>query len=126
MKNLIKYVAMVATAGYILTMSNGCVKVRNTNYNPEPVISSDKFISSEKRTYNKLPNGSEEIYIGSINEFRLYQDFDGDGKVDRIITNSKSLNEILVREKDFKFDKEQFEEADRILLEEKNKSADKK
>ena len=75
--------------------------------------------------YTKYMDGSQDIllYPGlGFNFFdsELYQDLDGDGRIDRIRQNAaewkmNTLNEILIRKQDYERHKKRFDEADVLL-----------
>jgi len=75
--------------------------------------------------YTKYSDGSQDIkvYPGwghRMFDSDLFQDLDGDGKVDKIRRNGaewkmNSIREILVREQDYKANKKRFDNADERL-----------
>lgn len=80
-----------------------------------------------KKEYTRLNNGSEEILVRDERGVRLYQNFDGDDKMDRIRIEKYAtrdvfvLENILIREQDFPQNTNEFREADKLLLEERMK-----
>lgn len=77
--------------------------------------------------YTRYADGSRDVRVyhplgHKIFDSELHQDFNGDGKVDRIRVDGadlkfNSLTEILVREQDYKTHRKRFDEADRQLQE---------
>ncbi len=123
-------IASVITFGSILSSCNDYNITRpNLVSNSRPI---GKILSG-KIEYTKLKDGSEEIYIDAATFFvrnekvRIYQNLDGDDKVDRIRVQSykmrgvTALEDILIRNLDFDQYSKEFEEADKLLLQQREK-----
>jgi len=128
MNNIIKRIGFyILPFGLLFGAFRGC----NMSHNNK-VINTSAYSMKSYATginghieYIVYTNGSQDIkeYPGISHRFwdsKLYQDLDGDNLVDRIRQNGaeikmNKLSELLVREYDYKNNKEKFDKADNLL-----------
>ncbi len=114
-------------------IGRGCNNFFNNKIMNKPAYYSVSYATglSGHVEYTRYKDGSQEFkeYPGLGHGFfdsDLCQDFNGDGKIDRIRKNGaewkmNSLTEILVRESDYNSHKKRFDDADKMLKELKEK-----
>lgn len=132
MSVLIKAIGFYATiasgiVGISLLTGRGCNNFfnnREVNRQSYSMVSYATGISGHVE-YIRFLDGSQDVKIYPDWGHRLFdseldQDLNGDGKVDRIRRNGSEwklhrLDEMLIRETDYKTNKERFDHADGIL-----------
>ena len=78
--------------------------------------------------YISLTDGSEEVLVRAMGRnMTLYQNLDGDNTIDRIRKEkfiagwNTRLEDILIRRLNYQENKEEFDSADKLLLEERKR-----
>ncbi len=134
MKDIIKIIAFgIGITGVSLLGVRGCNMAFNDRVIDTPsyhIISYATGLNGHIE-YTKYSDGSRDIkeYPGlghRLFDSQLFQDLDGDKKIDRIRQNGSewkmnSLSELLVRKHDYETNKERFDKADNLLNELINK-----
>jgi len=122
----------IAGVGLVITaLAGGLRSCNNYDINNPNLTSTSRstgfYRFTDKSEYTRLKDGSEEILIRDERRIYRFQNFDGDNTIDRIrIDEYKtrdvfSLENILVRMTDYSTNKKEFDKADNILLEERQR-----
>ncbi len=128
MKYVLNIGACVLAVGALLVGARGCNMAFNNKTLNGPTYTSVNHAKglSGHIEYTRYADGSQDVKeypnFGRLFDSTFHQDLDGDGLVDRIRRNageweSNRLEEFLVREHDYKANKEKFDEADEQLRE---------
>jgi len=128
MKNGLKTIGIFAGILGVMALGvRGCNMAWNNRTLNKPAYTSHSYATGlyGHTEFTKYSDGSRDvkIYPGFAHRLfdsELHQDLDGDGKIDRIRQNGAEwkmnrLSELLVRENDYSFNQERFDEADEQL-----------
>jgi hypothetical protein len=119
--------------GTISVVVAGSLFFSTPMYGQDYYIKNDRLASKSRQEgfidrteYTRLKNGAEELIVLEGAKATLYQNFDGDNTVDRIRIEKAAgigfyVDDILIREKDYKTHEKTFDSADKLLLEERTK-----
>lgn len=122
----------------LFAISCGATRLYNMAWNNKDIKTRGRHTISHAtgllghNEYTRYNNGSADLKIypkllgHRTLSSKLYQDFDGDGLVDRIRINGPEwqmnrLKDILVRDADYEQHRDQFEKADRLLAKERER-----
>ncbi|GEM_PF-3721586 len=118
-----------ATIGLSAGMLLGMRSCNNWDIKRENLESHSRAtgLTLDKIEYTKLSDNSEEIVLREDSTIKRYQNFDADDKIDRIrIEKFKTrdvfgLETVLIRDIDFSTSQEEFNNADKTLLQQRAK-----
>ena len=135
MKTHHQFGLMIAGVALGVTVLVGSLRSCNNYQINNPNLTSSSratgfYRFTNKVEYTRLKDGSEEILVRDGDRIFRYQNLDGDDTVDRIRVDKYSvrdvfgLENILVRASDYQAHKAEFDQADRILAQERSNSSE--
>ena len=126
-------IAVGVGLGMFLSGARGCNNLWNNKYIRTSAHETNSYATglTGHVEYSRYADGSRDIKIypgfgHRLFDSKLYQDLDGDGDVDRIRENNggwkmNSLDRLSSKEVDYILDRDEFDEADKVLKELINK-----